>query len=215
MGAMPRWEHGSEERLKRAAAELFAEQGFEDTSAVQIAKRARVTTRTFFRYFPDKEEVLFADAEMLRAALVQGILTAPDVAEPLRTVTRTLAGFDWASLGPRETLRRREEMIASTPELLERDLIKQQQMADGFGSALQERGVGPDTAELAARVGIQVFRTAFRQWLAAGDDADLSKTTETVMSLLATIVPAGAGRTPGGVSAGDSPGRTRCTHPRP
>ncbi len=187
---MPRWEHGSEERLKQAAMELFDEQGFEATSAVQIAERARVTTRTFFRYFADKEEVLFADSEMLGAALVDGISRAADVGEPLRAVTRTLAGFDWASLGPREAQRRRDAMIASNPGLLERDLIKQQQMADAFSSALRGRGVETDIAELAAGVGIQIFRTAYRQWLAADDNADLEVLTATAMSRLATIVPA-------------------------
>jgi AcrR family transcriptional regulator len=172
--------------------ELFEEQGFEDTSAVQIAKRARLTTRTFFRYFSDKQEVLFADADMLHAALVQEILQATDVAEPLQAVTRTLAGFNWESLASRESQRRREAIIASNPGLLERDLIKQQQMADGFSSALQQRGVDPHIAELAARAGIQVFRTAYRRWLAADDNADLATTTETVMSILATIVPANA-----------------------
>jgi AcrR family transcriptional regulator len=187
---MPRWEHGSEERLKQAAMELFDEQGFEATSAVQIAQRARVTTRTFFRYFSDREEIVFADAETLSAALVQGILLTPDVAEPLRAVTGTLAGFDWEGLGSRRSQHRREAMIASNPELLERDLIKQEQMAGRFGSALQQRGVDPDTAALAARVGIQVFRTAYHQWLAAADSTDLATVTETTLSLLATIVPA-------------------------
>ncbi|HWO67004.1 MAG TPA: TetR family transcriptional regulator [Umezawaea sp.] len=189
---MPRWEHGSEERLKQAAMELFEEQGFEDTSAVQIAKRARVTTRTFFRYFPDKEEVLFADSELLRESLALGIREAPDVVEPLRAVTRTLSGFDWERLGPRESQRRRDGVITSNPELLERDLIKQQRTADEFSAVLRDRGVDPDTAELAARVGIAVFRTAYRQWLEADDDADLAKLTEAALSLLATIVPADA-----------------------
>ena len=180
--------------------ELFEEQGFEDTSAVQIAKRARVTTRTFFRYFSDKQEVLFVDADMLRAALVQEILHAPDVVDPLQVVTRTLAGFDWEGLGTRELQRRRDAMIASNPGLLERDLIKQQQMADGFSSALQQRGVTPDIAGLAAGVGIQVFRTAYRRWLEAEDNADLATITETVMSLLATIVPASASTRLGKVS---------------
>ncbi len=57
---MPRWERGSEERLKMAALELFEKQGFENTSVIEISERARVTTRTFFRYFSDKREVLFA-----------------------------------------------------------------------------------------------------------------------------------------------------------
>src|SRR4051812_44143079 len=104
---MPRWEQGSKERLQRAAIELFEEQGFEDTSAVQIAQRAGVTTRTFFRYFSDKQEVLFADAEVLSAALAQEIRQATDVTQPLRTVTQTLAQFNWEGLAPRESLRRR------------------------------------------------------------------------------------------------------------
>jgi AcrR family transcriptional regulator len=187
---MPRWEHGSEERLKQAAMALFDEQGFQNTSAVQIAERARVTTRTFFRYFPDKQAILFVDAERLSAALVQKILDAPDVAEPLRAVVQALGGFDWLGLGSRESQRRRDAMIASHSDLLERELIKQQQMADEFSGALQQRGIDPDSAELAARVGIEVFRTAYRQWLASEDDRDLATTIETAMSILATIVPA-------------------------
>jgi AcrR family transcriptional regulator len=187
---MPRWEHGSAERLKQAAMELFEEQGFEDTSAVQIAKRARVTTRTFFRYFPDKEEVLFADADALNEALVEELRQATDVTEPLRAVTRALAGFDWEKVGTRETQRRRDAMITSHPRLLERELIKQQQMADGFRDALRRHGVDPDIAELAANAGSQVFRTAYRKWLEGNGDTELTAITETVLSMLATILPA-------------------------
>jgi len=188
---MPRWEHGSAERLKQAAMELFEEQGFDDTSAVQIAKRARVTTRTFFRYFPDKEEVLFADADALNEALVQELLQRADVTQPLSAVTRTLAGFDWEKLGSRESQHRRGAMIAANPQLLERELIKQQHLADGLRDALRRRGIDPDIAELAANAGSQVFRTAYRQWLEGNDDSDLTTMTETVMALLATSVPMG------------------------
>jgi len=189
---VPRWEHGSKERLKQAATELFDEQGFGNTSAVQIAERARVTTRTFFRYFPDKQAVVFADAELLSAALLQGILDATDVSRPLHTVVGALTGFDWQMLGPREALRQRDAMIASNQDLLERELVKQDEMADAFSSALQQRGVPPDTAELAARVGIEVFRTAYRRWL-ADDDADLAVTVDSLLSTLAAlaVVPSG------------------------
>jgi AcrR family transcriptional regulator len=186
---MPRWEHGSEERLKQAAMELFEEQGFEETSAVQIAKRARVTTRTFFRYFPDKEEVLFADAVALHDAIIRNLFETADVTAPLSAVARTLAAFDWERLGSRDSQRRRDAMIASTPQLLERELIKQHQMADGLCDALRRRGVGPDIAELATNAGVQVFRTAYRQWLEGDGDTDLTTRTETALVLLATIVP--------------------------
>ena len=181
--------------------ELFEEQGFDDTTAVQIAERARVTTRTFFRYFSDKQEVLFADEDMLREALVHEMLHAPDVAEPLEAVTRTLAGFRWEDLGTRESLRRRDAMIASTPYLLERELIKQHQMAAEFGNVLHQRGVAPEAADLAAAVGVQVFRAAYRQWLHDAHQTDLVAATESAMTQLATIVPAGALTTPRKASA--------------
>jgi AcrR family transcriptional regulator len=186
---MPRWEEGSETRMKQAAMELFDEQGFEATSAVQIAERARVTTRTFFRYFPDKEEILFADADLLKEVLVGELLQTPDLTQPLQAVIRTLTGYDWESLGSRETLYRRSRMIAANPRLLERDLIKQHQMADGFRRALCERGIDPDIAELAASTGSQIFRTAYRKWLEGQDDTDLTTITDTVLSLLTTTVP--------------------------
>jgi AcrR family transcriptional regulator len=189
---MPRWEHGSEDRLKKAALELFDEQGFEHTSVIEIAARARVATRTFFRYFSDKREVLFADADNLRAVLVEGILRAPDVVEPLRVVTRVLAEFDWESLGSRESQRQRHAVIAANPELMERDLIKRHGIAVGFADALRQRGVDADIAQLAAGVGIQVFLTAQGRWLEAGDNANLATISEKAMSLLATIVPTSA-----------------------
>lgn len=187
---MPRWEQGSKERLQQAAIELFEEQGFDDTTAVQIAKRARVTTRTFFRYFADKQEVLFADEIMLREALVERVRRATKVTEPLRTVTQILAGFSWEGLASRDALRRREAMIASTPYLRERELIKQHQMADEFSSALQEHGVDPERAGLAAHVGVHVFRTAYREWVESDEMVDLPSVTAKVLSRLAAIVPA-------------------------
>ena len=189
---MPRWEHGSEDRLKTAAIELFEEQGFEKTSVIEIAERARVATRTFFRYFPDKREVLFAEAEALRAVLVGRVLQAPDVAQPLQLIFGVLAALDWESLGSRDSQRRRRAVIAANPDLLERDLIKHHSIAVGFTHALQQRGVDADVAQLAATVGIEVFFTAYGRWLEAGETADLPTISARMMSRLTTIVPSGA-----------------------
>jgi AcrR family transcriptional regulator len=187
---MPRWEHGSEERLKKAALELFEEQGFENTSVIQISKRARVTTRTFFRYFPEKREVLFAGSDELRAVLVEKILQAPNIRAPLKVVVAALSEFDWNGLGSRRSQRRRQAVIAANPELLERDLIKNHSIARGFTDALQHRGVEADTARLAAHVGIQLFITAYLHWLEGGAKTDLAMISDNAMSLLASIVPA-------------------------
>ena len=182
---MPRWEQGSEERLTTAALQLFGEHGFENTSVVEIARRARVTTRTFFRYFSDKREVLFADADSLRAALTEGVSRASGTADPLRLVVRVLAQHDWEGLAPREHLRERQAVIAANPELLERDLNKQHAMALAFADALGRRGVDAGVARVVARVGVQVFLTAYERWLDAADgDADLVAITEDLLSTL-------------------------------
>src|SRR5688572_14292553 len=64
---------GASERLQRAAMELFAEHGFDATTVAEIAERAGVTERTFFRHFADKREVLFAGEDELTAAFVDAI----------------------------------------------------------------------------------------------------------------------------------------------
>ena len=187
---VPRWEQGSEERLRAAALQLFREQGFENTSVVEIARRARVTNRTFFRYFSDKREVLFADADDLRAALVAGVLRAPGVADPLRVVVRVLAQHDWEGLAPRRSLRERQAVIAANSELLERDLVKQHVMALEFADALARRGVDEGVARIAARVGVQVFLTAYERWLdAAEGDEDLVAIIDDLLSTLQAIMP--------------------------
>jgi hypothetical protein len=85
--------------------------------------------------------------------------------------------------------RRRHAVVAANPELLERDLIKHDDIAVAFTDALRQRGVDTDVARLAARVGVQVFFTAYENWLEADADADLAVITEKVMSLLRVSFP--------------------------
>lgn len=76
-------------------------------------------------------------------------------------------------------------MVAANAELLERELIKQDQMADAFARALQERGVDSATAELAARVGIDVFRMGYRRWLAG--EGELRAMVDAMMAVLGDV----------------------------
>ena len=131
-------------------------------------------------------------SDELRAVLVKKILQAPDVGEPLQVVIGALSEFDWENLGSRNSQRQRQAVIAANPELLERDLIKNHSIAVGFIDALRQRGVDADIARLAAHVGIQLFITAYVHWLEAGAKGDLAIMSESVVSLLASIVPANA-----------------------
>src|SRR6476661_1221793 len=89
-GRMPRWEPGARERLQATTLELFAEQGFEATTVAEIASRAGLTERTFFRYFADKREVLFAGQDVFEGMFVDHITAAPPDDEPFTVVIRAV-----------------------------------------------------------------------------------------------------------------------------
>ncbi len=87
---MARWEPDSRMRLVRAAIDLFAEQGYDETTVAEIATRAGLTKATFFRQFRDKREVLFAGQDAHSSLLAEGVAAAPDGATPLELVASAL-----------------------------------------------------------------------------------------------------------------------------
>src|ERR1700742_3034377 len=87
---MGRWQPDSAMRLQEAALALYAERGFDRTTAAQIAERAGVTERTFFRHFVDKREVLFGASALLQDEIVAAVTGAPKADGPLEAVSRGL-----------------------------------------------------------------------------------------------------------------------------
>jgi AcrR family transcriptional regulator len=83
---MPRWEPGARERLQATTLALFAERGFDATTVAEIASRAGLTERTFFRYFADKREVLFTGQDVFEGMFVDHIVAAPPDTEPFAVV---------------------------------------------------------------------------------------------------------------------------------
>jgi len=144
------------------------ERGFEQTTVAEIAERAGLTERTFFRYFADKREVLFGGTDLLRERLVTEIERSGDVAAaPLDAVVAALqvAGAVIQERG--DYPRRRQAVITANTELRERELIKLAMLAAAMASALRDRGVPEPDASLAAEAGMAVFRIAFERWTAA------------------------------------------------
>src|SRR5271168_1327836 len=80
---MGRWEPNARGRLVQAAFALYGERGFEETTVAEIAERAGLTERTFFRHFADKREVLFAGADALQELVVSAVASAPATAAPI------------------------------------------------------------------------------------------------------------------------------------
>src|SRR5580700_6641671 len=91
---MGRWQPDSRGRLQEAALALYSERGFDQTTAAEIAARAGLTERTFFRHFNDKREVLFGGSEILRERIVVGVAEAPAGHTPLEAVA---CGLDAAA----------------------------------------------------------------------------------------------------------------------
>jgi AcrR family transcriptional regulator len=170
---MGRWQPDAPGRLAQAAFELFAERGFDQTTVADIASRAGLTERTFFRHFADKREVLFYGQSRLKEALVSAIAGAPESAAPLAAVAIALANVGAFFEEIRDRARHRQAIIAANPELRERDLIKLASLATAMAGALRERGVREPAASLAAEAGMAVFRIAFDQWVTGGGQPDL------------------------------------------
>jgi AcrR family transcriptional regulator len=174
MEAMARWEPDSRDRLRQAALDLYGERGFENTTVAEIAKRAGLTERTFFRHFADKREVLFAGSEALEERLVRTVAEAPASAAPLDAVAAGLEALGEVLPQRAETSRRRQGVIAANAELQERELIKLASLSEALAGALRGRGLGDAAAHLVAEVGIAVFKTAFERWIGESEEREFA-----------------------------------------
>lgn len=172
---MARWEPDAQGRLEKAAMELFCEQGYARTTVEEIAARAGLTERTFFRYFADKREVLFSGSKALEKTIVDRIASAPPQTGPLEVVAAALeaAGAELEELRDVSYVRARYALVAAHPEIQERELIKLAALAVAATSALQARGVAEPAASLAAEAGIVAFKIGFERWIAARRPRDL------------------------------------------
>src|SRR4029077_7890519 len=121
---MSRWQPNARGRLEQAALELYTERGFDQTTVAEIAERAGLTERTFFRHFADKREVLFWGQDALMELVTTHIADAPDSASPIDAVGGALRAVGALLEGRRKHALRRQACIAPNPGLQERELIK-------------------------------------------------------------------------------------------
>jgi AcrR family transcriptional regulator len=171
---MARWEPDAGGRLVEAAMELFQERGFDLTTVADIAARAGLTERTFFRYFTDKREVLFAGSHILREHLVNEVASASPRTAPIDAVVGALERATSFFEDRRDFARKRHALIVAHEELQERELIKLASLAMALGAALRRRGTPPLAASLAAEAGITIFKHAFESWLTDARSRELT-----------------------------------------
>ncbi|MEU5868968.1 MULTISPECIES: TetR/AcrR family transcriptional regulator [unclassified Nonomuraea] len=160
------------DEIIEAAYRLFAERGYDEVTVADIAERAEVGRTTFFRYFGDKQEVLFAGeqdwlddlAAHHRDLRGDGPPGLPEALAQVRELTLALCAR--ATLDPgRHVLR--ERLIADHPELGDRTARKQRRFAETMAEILREHGASAETAALAPQLALACY-TAGRA--VAGDD---------------------------------------------
>jgi AcrR family transcriptional regulator len=188
---MSRWEPNARGRLAQAALELYSERGYDQVTVAEIAGRAGLTERTFFRHFADKREVLSYGAAALEELLVRGIDEAPDGLAPMDVVGTAIESAA-EMFGPDSAFAaRRQAVLAANPELQERELIKLAMFAAALAAALRGRGVSEPAASLAAEAGIAVFKVAYQRWADGAGQQTLQQVIRECLAELKTVTAGG------------------------
>lgn len=152
--------------IKTAALELFAARGYDAVTVAEVAAAAQVGERTLYRYFADKEDLLFGEDEAWRAALRAAIDEQPAGDPPFRVLRGASATVVRALEDRRDEVRRRNEVIAAAPALSARERAKHAAWELVIAERLQERGVAPTEARLLGRIAVTCYDEALTRWLA-------------------------------------------------
>lgn len=188
---MGRWEPNARGRLEQAAMTLFAERGFEQVTVAEIAARAGLTERTFYRHFADKREVLFPDSSPLTTGFLEALDRVPRSASPMATVAAVLDASAGIFADRHDYSRKRQAVIAANAELREREAVKLARLADTLAEGLRARGVAEPAASLAAGAGVMVFKVAHAQWTADPEPRDLGELMREAMRQLKAVTAKG------------------------
>lgn len=195
---MPRSGAEARRRLQQAALELYRERGYDRTTAAEIAARAGVNERTFFRHFRDKREVLFDGEARLRAVLIRAVAEAPGDLDPLEVLHAAFREATPLLEENRSFSEPRLAVIAATPALRERELAKAASLSEALAHALRERNLPTRQSRLAAHAGWAAFSEAVDAWVES-PSTDLRTHLEHAFDELRTLLrprlgASGAGR---------------------
>jgi AcrR family transcriptional regulator len=166
---MARWQPHASRRLAEAALELFAENGYDNTTVVDIAARAGLAKSTFFRHFQDKRGVLFGE-DVLTGTLAGAIASAPATAGPLLALASALdaLGREVFTAEHRAFMVRRRQVIEAHPDLQEREALKGVNLTAAMARAIAARGADAVVADVAAQLGALALKRAYELWCRAG-----------------------------------------------
>lgn len=155
--------------ITQAALELFAARGFEAVTLTEVAEAADVAPRTLFRYFADKEELLFGDDEAVQAHLCAALSAQPEHEPPATALLESVVSLASLWQAARDQGRTRRAVIASSTALRARERAKHAAYEQVLLDGLTVRGTDRSQARLLARVTVACTDEAITRWLSDDD----------------------------------------------
>ncbi|MCY0948693.1 TetR family transcriptional regulator [Streptomyces sp. H27-S2] len=198
-GLRERKKRRTRDALLRAALLLFIAQGYEQTTVDEIADAVDVSQRTFFRYFANKEEAVFAVQDLVESHFVAELRARPATEGPLRAMrAAVLAAWDTveealSDVVPVELYMRSYRLIESTPALLAVHLRRSTELEERISRLIAEReGLDVD-GDPRPRVAVAAFsgvmRVTGRLW-GQGEDTSVAAIRRMTEAYLDQIGPA-------------------------
>lgn len=185
-GLRERKKRATRRALHDAALQLALERGLEHLTVEEISAAAGVSARTFFNYFPGKEEAILGD-DIVPVDAGQAAVIMSDAADVLDGVYGVAMAL-FAGLAPRrEQVLMRWQLVERYPALLSRMFARFEELDKGLAAAVAARtGAAPDDAysQLMAAVGSAAMRVAVRRWTAGHGDHPLERYLSEAFGLL-------------------------------
>nr|SBO93991.1 Transcriptional regulator, TetR family [Nonomuraea gerenzanensis] len=175
--------------LAAVALELFTERGFDEVTVDDIARAAGVSKRSFFRYFPAKEDAVFGGVQVMGDDIAEQLAARPAGEPPWESLHAVLR--EWVAridAESRATLR----LIERTPSLRARSQQRREEVRGRIAAALAARtGLDAFTADLLTAAAGAAIDCASREWLRTGADGDHMKLVDTAFAHLRPAVAPG------------------------
>jgi AcrR family transcriptional regulator len=181
-GLRERKKERTREQLVVAGCDLFMERGYEETSVEDIVDVVCISKRTFFRYFQSKDDVLVAWVDVFAARVQQALESRPVAEAPMVAIERALVDVVAALEAEHPKLFAMERMIARTPAVLEKKLVRLHRCAEMMSKVLTKRlrdsGQRDEAPEIFARCGIGILEAAAARWKLQAGRVSLAKILE-------------------------------------
>jgi AcrR family transcriptional regulator len=180
------------EALQEAAMDLFGRHGFDGTTVEEIADACEVSPRTFFRYFPTKEDVLFADADARRERLLAVLADQPSRMPTFAALEAALRALALDYLDDRAALVARSRILDGSPQLQAYKAESQRGWEAAVVDALERRTaehgapVAREDLQLVTAVATAALRVSLDAWVADADGPDLDALLDRAFGRLAS-----------------------------